>query len=865
MAKVYKTSVFILFTTSILCGCASTRPSPANQSRPQQAALDFESLLDKLSLMSIRLEQLEGLYNDAKISSSLLPFSQVFSDGQEAYLGKDYSRTIGHLDSVIRDPVNFREPLFPAALYYLADAHQQLENLELARHYFERLAHLAEHDYTVNALEKLAIIARKRRSWEPLRPFLSSLESMDSMSPVGRYAIGYGLLQLGRTKSATRILEKLDAKSDWFAQGRYAIAITLVRSKKLPEALDELEFILGLEPENDTVKKVQDWALISKARILFELDDLAAATESYQLVERESIHFAESVYELAQTQVRYAQTLNEPGARRQSFQRALATLELLFILDEEEKTIAEALMLKSAIQISLGDTDEGKLTLAYLLERYDPLTNYMNNLPKQIANLTTYYDLLSPGFKSEQLDLVPMVSQYLEGGAKLGRGRILVKDLRDLYRTIDYLKIKSGNLSRKLKIDPKGYFLPSGQRAYEQVDELEESFAQISNQLVQISSNIIRPFLSSEERLELDDMLGGLEAERLDFSILKGSERAFVKSLARQQDETSFELTKRPQAAISRAVGRAGTQYEASLRDIQQFLRQYYKRLAQSPGSGSRAESQINNRLQEIRTKRLSLKESLQRNENYQRKLLQKATGQRWEAPDELHTLKQVFEHFNAHPTLIKTETRQWLTEKLAQRGTYLESLTSENPATLRTRQVSDGINLLLLTLRLLESELSQSFLRTYNLERTIQVTLSGEQTLSGVSLALALERASKLLTKLRARSKRLEIQIRRHIDARLAEMRRDLKQGLERLQNQSAALSLAEAKTRELVDELAIDALAELKVYLTELMVRTEVSQLDILWEEKVKRVNEIDNLLGEQLRAVQAVESNFKHLLRE
>ena len=55
-----------------------------------------------------------------------------------------------------------------------------------------------------------------------------------------------------------------------------------------------------------------------------------------------------------------------------AFERALATLELLFILEEEEQTIAEALMLKASIFIRLGKIDDAKLTLAYLLERFRP-------------------------------------------------------------------------------------------------------------------------------------------------------------------------------------------------------------------------------------------------------------------------------------------------------------------------------------------------------------------------------------------------------------------------------------------------------------------------------------------------------------
>ena len=125
----------------------------------------------------------------------------------------------------------------------------------------------------------------------------------------------------------------------------------------------------------------------------------------------------------------------------------LATLELL-ILEEEEQTIAEALMLKASIFIRLGKIDDAKLTLAYLLERFDPLTSYMQDLPQRIATLTNYYDLLSPGFKSDSLELVPMVSEYLAGGQKLQRGRVLIGDLRELYRAIDYLRLKSETLGQ---------------------------------------------------------------------------------------------------------------------------------------------------------------------------------------------------------------------------------------------------------------------------------------------------------------------------------------------------------------------------------------------------------------------------------
>ena len=92
--------------------------------------------------------------------------------------------------------------------------------------------------------------------------------------------------------------------------------------------------------------------------------------------------------------------------------------------------------------------------------------------------------------------------------------------------------------------------------------------------------------------------------------------------------------------------------------------------------------------------------------------------------------------------------------------------------------------------------------------------------------------------------------------------MRLNLQQGLNQLRNQSAALNLAEAKTRQLVDVLAIDALADLRSYLDELLVRTEVAARYPLGRKR-ERVREIDDLLSQQREAVRDVERSFKHLV--
>ena len=603
--------------------------------------------------------------------------------------------------------------------------------------------------------KSLRSLPKSERTGLPLQPFLAQIQDLSSLSPIAQYALGYGFHQLEELEKALPLYAGVPENSEWYSRARYARAVALIALKRQSEAREELNALLSRETPTEIDAAVQSWARLSSARLHFEMDSLEDATRDYQAIERESPHFAESIHELAQTQVRYAEKQTDIGQRRKAFERALATLELLFILEEEEQTIAEALMLKASIFIRLGKIDDAKLTLAYLLERFDPLTSYMQDLPQRIATLTNYYDLLSPGFKSDSLELVPMVSEYLAGGQKLQRGRVLIGDLRELYRAIDYLRLKSETLGQKLRIDPKGYFLPSGQRAYEQVDELEEAFSKSSNQLIKISSAIVRPLLNTDERLELDQLLNELETTYTEFSILKGSERAFIKSLGRQVDQETFAMTKTPQERISRDVAQTRARYEVTLRNLQQFVRTYYKRLAQKPGSGSRSESQIGEKLQELREKRLNLNDALKRNQDYQRAVVDGAVEGSWSRQAELKQLILLTEHFETHPLLLRPQTRDWLTEKLTQRRSFLDRAETKQGTLRPAGEIRDGANLMLLSLRLLESELNQSYLETYNLERTVQMTLSNDGRLSGVSLALALERSGKLLTRLRARSKK--------------------------------------------------------------------------------------------------------------
>ena len=210
---------------------------------------------------------------------------------------------------------------------------------------------------------------------------------------------------------------------------------------------------------------VKSWARLSSARLHFEMDSLETHTIIKKYRTRES-HFAESIHELAQTQVRYAEKQTDIGQRRKAFERARP---LGFFYPRRRRTNHHQNVDAQSIHFIRLAKRRWKKHATTSWNVFDPLTSYMQDLPQRIATLTNFttYSRLSVrlaractnGFK------------YL-GGQKLQRGRVLIGTLGN-HRAIDYLRLKSETLGQKLRIDPKGYFLPSGQRAYEQVDELE--------------------------------------------------------------------------------------------------------------------------------------------------------------------------------------------------------------------------------------------------------------------------------------------------------------------------------------------------------------------------------------------------------
>ena len=84
-----------------------------------------------------------------------------------------------------------------------------------------------------SALEKLALIAKERKDWAPLQPFLAQIQDLPSLSPIAQYALGYGFHQLQKLEEALPLYAGVPENSEWFSRARYARAVALIALKSV--------------------------------------------------------------------------------------------------------------------------------------------------------------------------------------------------------------------------------------------------------------------------------------------------------------------------------------------------------------------------------------------------------------------------------------------------------------------------------------------------------------------------------------------------------------------------------------------------------------------------------------------------------
>ena len=892
MVKRLKYWSFLVIATLMSIGCTNTQVSQRSlfgtESKDSQA--QFENILDSLGVLGIELRRLEETYQEVKTTDSLMPFAEQFAIAQDAYLLQDYTTTATLLQPIVSESSNQSEPLYRAATYYLADSHFQIGNRGIARLHFAKMANQPELPYGFNSITRLLQMALKEGNWPALEPHLNILLGVDSPDATAAYCAAHGLIKLERYQDASLMASRVPKASRWYTRSLYLKAVASIHQGELTAALKHLSSVTQLEADGTGAAKVKELAQLATARILFELKDYSGAQNAYQDIPRDSPHFSESLYEIAHTYVGNAQSSVEPGMRMISFQNASNALDLLLLFAKNQKTIAEASLLKANILLWLQRRGESKELLTTIQQRYTALGESFQELPEQVDQYSGYYEMLSKKRGLRAPDLPEMVVNHLESGPELNLSRNVVQEVEDTHEIIRSLKRVITDLNFKIKYDPNGYFLKSGQQAYKQVDRLRMSIDKLSRQLIDVDIQLLRPSLDEGKRQDLDTRVDEMAAVKTELYILEGRTRTLVRALkrapiakpqaaeanpkprqnfgknqkapSRQAQPTHQALRLEYQVALKKSQV-LRSQYVTKLRRVQDFLQANHKTLAQTTLSSSKGQASLTPRLNQLSAQRLKLSKSLANNRHWQEQARRQTLNPNWTPQDLLNGLNYLNRELNLFPQFLKPRVRDWLNHNIQTCVELAQALpnraTEEEKKPIQRRT----LELLIHGLNLMEAELNHSYHQTFELERATLLARPDSSEENGLWLALSLERAGKVLNQLRTRATALESKIKLHTESRLNHMKVLLTRELRNLNSQHAALTLASARTKRIVGKVANLSLQELGRYVSDLLMRCDVGHLDITWQAKIDKVRKVDAVLVDKRKALKEHDRTRDYLM--
>ena len=93
--------------------------------------------------------------------------------------------------------------------------------------------------------------------------------------------------------------------------------------------------------------------------------------------------------------------------------------------------------------------------------------------------------------------------------------------------------------------------------------------------------------------------------------------------------------------------------------------------------------------------------------------------------------------------------------------------------------------------------------------------------------------------------------------------MKVSLTQELINLDSKQAALTLAAARTKRIVGQVAQDSLGDVENDVSDLLLRCNAGQIDITWQAKMGLIEDVNSILAKKRKALQAHDQEEKYLM--
>ena len=214
-------------------------------------------------------------------------------------------------------------------------------------------------------------------------------------------------------------------------------AIHTLRGEYL-DAIAAFHGVLGHEPANEQERQVLELTYLALGRLYYETEQPEQAIEAYRAIPQTSVHFGESLYELAWTYIRMGDAIQAERA-----------LELLAVAAPESPLNADGKVLRGDLLARTGRYDEAEVVFDEVRETFGPIRDELARKRQEHPDLHAYFrrvvrenldhfdiDDFIPESARRWIDLEGDYERALELLADLSEAKQLVRETDELAQRI---------------------------------------------------------------------------------------------------------------------------------------------------------------------------------------------------------------------------------------------------------------------------------------------------------------------------------------------------------------------------------------------------------------------------------------------
>lgn len=494
--------------TSVLSVVLCAAGAALGQTPPSASELQaqVEATAKQIEIARNNIELVEKQYTLREETSDEAARLQRFSDGEIQYLLNDYSTASVLFYDLVANKDFQRNPRYPDALFYLADALYQQKNYLGSRLYLRQLLSLRAGHYK-EALARYLEIAGRLNEFTGIDDYITQARGLSggSLPPELTYVYAKWMFRRQDLSVAERvnrsrpIFQSLvdNPGAPFRIQSLYFIGVGHVRVKEWDQAINQFLAVAQSEDRDGKDRAVKELAELSLGRVYFEVGKYDEAIDRYSRIGQQSDSFPDALYEISWSYVRKGELAKAKNAT-----------ELLIMVAADSVLKPEATILQGTLLQKLQKYEQAIETYGQVINDYLPVHDEINALLTDIKDPVQYFDeLLARNEKTLDVTrlLPPMALKWASTRQDVAEAVELTTALDSSRRGIEESR---GIADRILKsLDERGLeSFPVLQEGYTRADAVDTSLTRAEATLTHIEEQLVSSLMSAEQNRQLAEI-----------------------------------------------------------------------------------------------------------------------------------------------------------------------------------------------------------------------------------------------------------------------------------------------------------------------------------------------------------------------